>query len=227
MPTVMITGSNRGIGLEFVRQYAAAGWKVIATCRNPIGVGELATVDGDIEVHGLDVSDPYQIERLTKDLDGVAIDLLLNSAGIFGPKGYELADVDYREWMQVMDINVFSPLKISMAFLPHVTMSDQKKIVTVSSKLGSIADNTSGGNTIYRTSKAAVNSVMRGLAAELKDQKISVRMLHPGWVRTDMGGDGADISTQESVQGMRAVIDDLDLSSTGMFYNYDGNELPW
>lgn len=227
MPTVFITGSNRGLGLEFVRQYADAGWKVIATCRDPIGVGELATIDGDIEVHGLDVSDSYQTNRLAKDLEGVPIDLLLNSAGIFGPKGYELADIDYPEWMKVFDVNVFSPLKISMAFLPNVVLSDQKKIVTVSSKMGSIASNTGGGNTIYRSSKTAVNSVMRGLAAELKDQKVSVRVLHPGWVRTDMGGDSADISAEESVTGMREVIDDLALSSTGMFFNYDGSELPW
>ena len=227
MPTAFITGTNRGIGLEFVRQYAAAGWKVIATCRNPIGVGELATLEGDIEVHGLDVSDPYQLDRLAKDLEGVGFDLLLNNAGIFGPKGYELADVDYQEWAKVMDINVFSPLKVSMAFLDNVAQSDQKKIVTVSSKMGSIADNTGGGNTIYRTSKAAVNSVMRGLAADLKDKQIAVRMVHPGWVRTDMGGDGADISAQESVTGMRSVIDGLTLSSTGKFYNYDGTELPW
>ena len=223
----MITGSNRGIGLEFVRQYAQAGWKVIATCRTPIGVGELATVEGDIEVHGLDVTDPYQIDRLAKDLDGVAVDVLINNAGVFGPRSYELADIDYQEWMKVIDINVFSPLKVSLAFAPHVARSKLRKLITVSSKMGSIALDSSGNDLIYRSSKTAVNSVMRGVAAQFRDQKIAVRMLHPGWVQTDMGGATADIPVSESVRGMCRTIDDLDMSSTGGFYNYDGSEIPW
>lgn len=227
MPNVLITGANRGIGLEFVRQYARTGWKVIATCRNPIGVGELATVDGEIEVHGLDVLDPFSIDRLAKDLADMPIDVLINNAGIYGPKGYGLDDIDYQEWMKVLEVNVFSPLKVSMALLSNVTSSEHKKIITLSSKMGSIASNTGGGNTIYRTSKAAVNSVMRGLAAEVRDRGVAVRMLHPGWVRTDMGGPSADLSAEESVNGMRQVIDALTVSSTGGFYNYDGTEIPW
>jgi len=227
VPTVMITGSNRGIGLEFVRQYAQAGWKVIATCRTPIGVGDLAKVEGDIEVHGLDVSDQYSIDRLARDLGDVAIDVLINNAGVFGPRSYALADIDYQEWMKVIDTNVFSPLKIGLAFAPHLARSTQRKLITVSSKMGSIELNTSGDNMIYRSSKAAVNAVMRGLAANLRDQKIAVRMLHPGWVQTDMGGSGADITVTESVSGMRKVIDSLDMAATGSFYNYDGSELPW
>ncbi len=223
----MITGSNRGIGLEFVRQYAASGWKVIATCRTPIGVGELATIAGDIEVHGLDVSDPYQINHLAKDLGDTPLDVLINSAGIFGPKGYTTADIDYQEWMKVIDINVFSPLKVSLAFADHVARSEHKKIITISSMMGSIGANTGGGDTIYRSSKSAVNSVMRGFAAEVKGRHIAVRVLHPGWVRTDMGGASADLSAEESVRGMRAVIDSLELSSSGTFYNYNGTELPW
>jgi len=124
----MITGANRGIGLEFVRQYAALGWQVIATCRNPIGVGDLAKVEGNIEVHGLDVTDQYSIARLAKDLDGMEIDLLLNSAGIFGPRNYIFNDIEYSEWMKVFDTNIFSPLKICSAFLPHVLKSNQKKM---------------------------------------------------------------------------------------------------
>lgn len=227
MPTVMITGSNRGIGLELVRQYADDGWKVIATCRSPIGVGELATLDGDIEVHGLDVSDQYQINRLAKDLHGVPIDVLINSAGIFGPKEYSLDEIDYQEWMKVFDVNVFSPLKVSLAFAENIASSDQKKLITISSIMGSIADNTSGGNTIYRTSKAAVNSVMRGLAADFLEQSIAVRVLHPGWVQTDMGGSNAAITPAQSVKGMRSVIDELSLKGTGTYINYDGKELPW
>ncbi len=227
MPTVLITGSNRGIGLEFVRQYAKEGWKVIATCRTPIGVGELATVEGDIEVHGLDVSDPYSIDRLAKDLDSVALDVVINNAGVFGPKGYSLDEIDYQEWMKVFDVNVFSPLKVSLAFADHMARSQQKKLITISSLMGSIENNTSGGNTIYRSSKTAVNSVMRGLTAEFRDKGIAVRVLHPGWVQTDMGGANADITTEQSVSGMRSVIDELSMASTGTFYDYAGNELPW
>ena len=223
----MITGANRGIGLEFVRQYAALGWQVIATCRNPIGVGDLAKVEGNIEVHGLDVTDQYSIARLAKDLDGMEIDLLLNSAGIFGPRNYIFNDIEYSEWMKVFDTNIFSPLKICSAFLPHVLKSDQKKMVTVSSIMGSIGQNTGGGNYIYKSSKAAVNQVMRCLANDLLVKKVAIRLLHPGWVKTDMGGEGADITAEVSVSGMRSVIDDLNIQSTGAFYNYDGAIIPW
>jgi NAD(P)-dependent dehydrogenase (short-subunit alcohol dehydrogenase family) len=223
----MITGANRGIGIEFVRQYAAVGWKVIATCRNPIGVGDLAKVEGNIEVHGLDVTDQYSIARLAKDLDGMAIDLLLNSAGVFGPRNYTFNDLEYSEWMKVFDTNIFSPLKICSAFLPHVLKSDQKKMVTVSSIMGSIGQNTGGGNYIYKSSKAAVNQVMRCLANDLLVKKVAIRLLHPGWVKTDMGGEGADITAEVSVSGMRSVIDDLNIQSTGTFNNYDGTIIPW
>ena len=223
----MITGANRGIGLEFVRQYAALGWQVIATCRNPIGVGDLAKVEGNIEVHGLDVTDQYSIARLAKDLDGMEIDLLLNSAGIFGPRNYTFNDIEYSEWMKVFDTNIFSPLKICSTFLPHVLKSDQKKMVTVSSIMGSIGQNTGGGNYIYKSSKAAVNQVMRCLANDLLVKKVAIRLLHPGWVKTDMGGEGADITAEVSVSGMRSVIDDLNIQSTGTFNNYDGTIIPW
>lgn len=223
----MITGASRGIGLELVRQYAADGWKVIATCRTPIGVGELARIEGDIEVHGLDVNNTHQLDRLAKDLDGAAIDVLINSAGILGPRGVPYDEIDNMEWMKVMETNVYSPLKVCAAFVPHVLRSEQKKMVTVSSIMGSIESNTSGGMYIYRSSKSAVNSVMRSLAYDLKEQGISVRVLHPGWVKTDMGGESADIDVVQSVSGIRSVIDGLSLSTTGQFYNYDGSELPW
>lgn len=223
----MITGANRGIGLEFVRQYAALGWQVIATCRSPIGVGDLAKVEGNIEVHGLDVTDQYSIARLATDLDGMAIDLLLNSAGIFGPRNYTFNDIDYSEWKKVFDTNIFSPSKICSVFLPHVLKSNQKKMVTISSIMGSIGQNTGGGNYIYKSSKTAVNQVMRCLANDLLEKNVAICLLHPGWVKTDMGGEGADITTEVSVSGMRSVIDDLGIQSTGSFYNYDGTVIPW
>jgi len=226
MPTVLITGANRGIGLEFARQYGAEGWQVIATCRNPIGVGELATIQGDIQIHGLDVSDARQLERLATELKDTKIDLLINNAGVYGPRGYAPGDVDLREWHQTFEINAMSPLLVSMAFVPHVEAAGGK-IVTLSSKMGSMEDNTSGGNYIYRSSKAATNAVMKSLANDLSANSIPVCVMHPGWVETDMGGPNALISTETSVTGMRQVIENLDMTTTGVFFNYDGTIVPW
>jgi len=226
MPTVLITGANRGIGLEFARQYGADGWQVIATCRNPIGVGELATIEGNIQIHGLDVTDTRQRERLANELEGTTIDVLINNAGIYGPKGYGPGDIDLRDWHQTLEVNAMTPLLVSMAFVPHVVAAGGK-IVTLSSKMGSMEDNTSGGNYIYRSSKAAANAVMKSLANDLSSKSIPVGVMHPGWVETDMGGPNALISTETSVTGMRQVIEKLDMASTGNFFNYDGAKVPW
>jgi len=226
MPTVFITGANRGLGLEFTRQYAAAGYTVIATCRNPIGVGELASIPGDIHVHGLEVTSGAQLARLADDLAETPIDILINNAGIFGPRGCGPAEIDLSQWHNVMEINAMTPLLVSAAFSRNVAAT-QGKIITISSNMGGMTNNTSGGDYIYRSSKAAVNAVMKSLSIDLKDKSISVGLIHPGWVKTDMGGDGADITVEESVSGMRRVIEDLSMSSTGCFFNYDGTTRPW
>jgi len=226
MPTVFITGANRGIGLEFTRQYGAAGYTVIATCRNPIGVGELATISGDIQVHGLEVTDRAQLARLADSLSEIPFDILINNAGVYGPRDYDPAEVDLNEWHRALEINAMSPLLVSTAFVQNVAAA-QGKIATITSKMGSMADNTSGGSYIYRSSKAALNAVMKSLANDLQSKSIPVCVLHPGWVQTDMGGESALISTETSVSGMRQVIDDLSMSTTGLFYNYDGMEIPW
>ncbi len=229
MPTVFITGANRGIGLEFARQYAAAGYTVIATCRTPLGVGELATIPGDIQVHGLEVTSGAQMARLADDLSDVPFDILINNAGIYGPRSYDPSDVDINEWHKVMEINVMTPLLVSAAFGQNVS-AGHGKIATVSSKMGSMGamgDSASGGQYIYRSSKAAVNAVMKSLSLDLQGKSIPVCVMHPGWVKTDMGGDGADITVETSVSGMRQVIDDLSMTTTGQFFNYDGTELPW
>lgn len=226
MPTVFITGANRGIGLEFTRQYAAAGYTVIATCRNPLGVGELGTIEGDIQVHGLEVTSGAQMARLADDLAEVPFDILINNAGIYGPRAYDPAEVDIAEWHKVMEVNVMTPLLVSAAFVRNVAAA-HGKIATLSSKMGSMTDNTSGGSYIYRSSKAALNAVMKSLSIELQGKSIPVCMLHPGWVKTDMGGENALITTETSVNGLRQVIDDLSMTTTGRFFNYDGAEIPW
>ena len=227
MPSVLITGANRGLGLEFTRQYAADGWRVFAACRDPAGARDLAAVEGDVSAETLDVDDGPQVAALANKLSGQPIDVLINNAGIYGPKDVTRDTVDYDAWGQVFRTNAMSPLAVSAAFAANVAQGGQKKIITLSSIMGSIAENDSSGDFIYRSSKAAVNAVMKSLAGDLKSEGITVAVLHPGWVRTDMGGPDASIEAPESVTGMRAVIAGLKESDSGRFLNYDGTKIPW
>lgn len=226
MTTVMITGANRGLGLEFVRQYVADGCTVIATCRNPDAADDLNSISG-VKVHELNVTDLDAVGKLAAKLKGTAIDVLINNAGIYGPKGYTLAELDFGIWEQVLRTNTLAPLRVAQCFAPHVAASKTKCIATLSSKMGSMADNTSGGSYIYRSSKAALNAVMKSLSHDLASQGVISLILHPGWVRTDMGGAGGLIDAKQSVTGMRDVIAQTRLSRSGAFYNYDGTEIPW
>ena len=223
----MITGSNRGLGLECARQYANEGWRVIATCRNPGNAIKLASLKGELEIHALDISDHGQILSLADSLREEAIDLLFNNAGIFDPSPSQLVDIDYNAWENFIRVNVMSPLMVCATFSDHVAASDLKKIAIMSSKMGSIDDNNSGGSYIYRSSKAALNAVMKSLSIDLAPRGISVAILHPGWVRTDMGGPNGLIDAPESVNGLLKVIKDLNLKNSGRFYSYDGSEIAW
>jgi len=227
MPTVLITGANRGLGLEFARQYAADGWHVIATCRDPANARDLKKMDGSIEIHALDVTDHAQVQDLARTLKRKAIDLLLNSAGIYGPRPVPFGDVDYEAWAEVFNVNAMAPLKVCECFVDHVARSDLKLMVAVSSRMGSIGGNDTGASYIYRSSKAALNQVMKTLSIDLAPREITVVVLHPGWVRTDMGGPSAQIDALESVTGMHKVIAGLDRADNGRFFNYDGTEIPW
>ena len=227
MPTVFITGANRGIGLEFARQYGTDGWTVIATCRNPITPGQLATIPGDIQVHGLDVNVHEQVNRLGQDLDDTAIDVLINNAGIFGPRGMSAENMDYIKWEQVLRTNTLSPLKVATTFAKNLAAGQQKKLVTISSMMGSITQGNRGSDYIYRSSKAAVNMVMRNFSADAPGQNLIVANFHPGWVQTDMGGSGAAITPTESVIGLRKCIAGLTKEDTGKYFNYDGNPIAW
>lgn len=227
MPTCLITGANRGLGLEFARQYLADGWTVIATCRAPLHAADLASLQGSIQIHPLDVTDFAQVEALGRTLAKQPIDVLINNAGIYGPRNVTHETVAYRDWPQVMRTNVAAPLKMSSVFLGGVCKSGQKKIVAISSKMGSMTDNTSGGAYLYRSSKAALNAVMKSFSIDVRGSGVTVALLHPGWVRTDMGGPSALIEASESVTGMRRVIDGLTPEKSGRFFNYDGEEVPW
>jgi len=227
MPTVFITGANRGVGLEFARQYGADGWTVIATCRNPIAPGELASIAGDIQVHGLDVNNHPQVDRLAQDLNGVKIDVLINNAGIFGPRSMGAADMDYAQWEAVIRTNALAPLKVASTFAAHVAAGDQRRLITISSMMGSIAQAGGGSDYIYRSSKAAVNMVMRTFSGDPLARDLIVANFHPGWVQTEMGGAGAAISPEKSVAGLRKSIAGLSKSDSGKFFNYDGKPYPW
>ncbi len=227
MPTCLITGANRGIGLEFVKQYAADGWRVHGTCRRPEAAERLKEVAGDVQVHPLDVTDFARIEALARKLGGEAIDLLINNAGIYGPRLTPYEAIDYAAWAEVLRVNTMAPVKVSAVFAEMVAKSGLKRIVAITSQMGSIADNSSGGSYIYRSSKAGLNAAMKSLAHDLTGKKITVAVLHPGWVRTDMGGSGATIDPFESVAGLRQVIDGLRFEDGCRFLAYDGRELPW
>lgn len=230
MSNVLVSGANRGLGLEMVRQYAEAGWRVFACCRDPGRAPDLELLsertEGRVSIHQLDVADHGQIEGLAAALRGEAIDVLLNNAGTFGDRG-GFGAVDYGRWAEAFRINSMGPLKMAEAFVEHVARSQRRVIANVSSLMGSCGDNESGGSYVYRSSKAALNMVTVSLARDLGRRGIVAVVLHPGWVRTDMGGPEAPLDVTTSVTGMRNVLDMLSPTDTGKFYNYDGEPLPW
>lgn len=226
MPTVVITGANRGIGLEFARQYAADGWTVIATCRdlsNPSGLADVAGV----ELFALSVDDPASIKAFAGALKGRSIDLLINNAGIMGPDlaAQSKDGIDVEGWMQTMKVNALAPLLLAQALRP--LLSAGAKLATVSSQLGSVTENESGGMYAYRASKAAINMGNRSLAADWRDDGITCIVMHPGWVQTDMGGPKAPVTPPDSVAGMRRVIAAAGPGDSGAFFAYDGRRIPW
>lgn len=232
MKTVLITGANRGIGLEFVRQYALDGWRIIACCRNPTSADTLnrlvAQHPDRISIFPLDIANYSQIEQLAQTLSGETIDLLINNAGVYPPKsGDAFGRTDYEAWAHTFAVNTMAPLKMTEAFLQLISRSSLRTIVTITSKMGSIADNRGGGSYIYRSSKAGVNIVMKSLSIDLSPQQITTVLLHPGWVKTDMGGPNGLISAEQSVTGMRRVISNLTFEDSGKFYAFDGQIVPW
>ena len=239
MPTILITGASRGLGLEFVRQYAGDGWQVIACARDLARTPELGALAaesaGRVSVHALDIADHAAIDALANRTAGAPIDVLLNNAGTMGRHSFaekgmtiqRFGESDYADWVEIMRINVFAPMKMAEAFVEHVAASAQKKIVTLTSIVGSIGQNTFGSLYAYRSSKAAANCVMHAMAMDLKKRGIVAVPMHPGWVRTDIGGSRAELDVVQSVSGMRRVIAGLTAESSGRFFQWDGREVPW
>ena len=226
MPRVLITGANRGLGLEFARQYGAAGDRVFATCRRPEASPDLKALDGEVSVHGLNVTDLGAVETLAGELEGEAIDILVNNAGILTP-GQRMGTIDYAAWEEELRVNTIGPMAVAKAFLPHLERGEGRRMAFISSTMGSIGENTSGGYYLYRSSKAALNAAVRSLAIDLATRGVIVLLFHPGWVRTDMGGPGAAIDAEVSVRGLRRLIEAAGPEDSGRFMTYAGKHVPW
>ncbi len=222
--TVLITGANRGIGLELARQYSADGWQVIGTARRPDAADDLR--DLDVTVMQLDVTDQASVEQLAADLDGQSIDVLINNAGIL-PMVRSISEIDYDEFNRTIAVNTVGPIRVTRALLPNLRASEMKKIINTTSILGSISRKTSGGFYGYSESKAALNMFTRSLAAELKPEGFICIVIHPGWVQTDMGGPSAPVTPEKSASGIRNVIANLTAEGSGEFWTFEGQQLPW
>ena len=230
MPTVFITGANRGLGLEFVTQYANLGWQVIACYRNrenSLDLISIAEKNENITIYRLDVTKEDQINQLSDYFRGKEIDILIHNAGIDGNRCESLGTMNMMEWMNVMITNTISPVLVTQALVENLKIGKHKTIVGMTSIMASIDDNQSGGRYSYRASKAALNQVIRTLSVDLSDEKIKALAIHPGWVQTDMGGVNAKISPNESVKSMIELINKCTDTDSGSFLLYDGTRLPW
>ncbi|WP_316858760.1 SDR family oxidoreductase [uncultured Cohaesibacter sp.] len=230
MKQCLITGANRGIGLELARSYLRRGWHIHACCRNPQKAGDLHQLVADnlgkVTLHSLDVTKDVAVAALAETLKGKPIDLLINNAGIKGSDRQSLDDVDYGEWAEVFAVNTMAPLRVVQALLPNLKASDNAKIVTISSQLGALSY-PGGGRYVYRSTKGAVNMVMTLLARDLKPEGITCLLFHPGWVKTDMGGEQADITARESAEGIASTTDNMGLKDTGRFLKWNGESHDW
>lgn len=222
MPTILITGANRGLGLEFAKQYAADGWRVLATLRDPLQGAALSATGAEIYV--CDVSSPAQISQLANTLRGVQLDILLANAGQY-PDRDGLGAVEAESFLQGMAVNALAPVLLAQAFLPALT--GRKIIAALSSKMGSIAENTTGGSYAYRASKAALNMAYKSLSLDPAAQDAIVVLLSPGWVQTDMGGAQAPLAPPQAIAGMRKVLAEVTRHQSGAFIHYDGSTIAW
>lgn len=222
MKTAVITGANRGIGLELARQLGDRGYRIIAVCRE--ASPDLKALDAQVE-EGIDITDRASLEDLANRLRGTRIDLLVNNAGLLIPSSLDSIEDEIDNWRAQYEVNSLGPLRVTRALLNH--LNDGGKVAIVSSRVGSIADNGSGGAWAYRMSKAAVNMAGVTLAHELRDREIAVGLLHPGFVRTDMTGGQGHVDPAEAAAGLVERIDELSMETTGSFRHANGETLPW
>lgn len=232
MPSVLITGSNRGLGLEWAHQYAAAAWRVYATCRHPAEAAELrklAAQHPKLSLHRLDVTRQEVVLALAEGLRDEAIDILVNNAGVYLEKFNDTAGagLSYDAWLETLTVNTLGPMRVTEAFTDHIARGKRRLVIAITSHMGSIGEIDSPGSYYYRSSKAALNAGMKGLSLALRSRGIGVLLLHPGWVQTRMGGPGAQLTTAQSVRAMRTLAEKFTLADTGRFLRYNGTEIPW
>lgn len=236
MKTVLITGANRGLGLEFARQYVADGWETLATARQLSKADELRQVaakHAGLSLHELDVRSHESVQRLAGKLNGKPIDLLLHNAGIYPREGQNVGQIDYNGWRETMEINLFGVMGLTEALLKNVAASERKQIAAISTGMSSLRGVESGPvgkawtSYQYRTSKTALNMALSLLAKELEPRGISVAIIDPGWVKTDMGGPGAQLTPEQSISGIRKVLAGEPKGISGKFLGYDGVVRPW
>jgi NAD(P)-dependent dehydrogenase (short-subunit alcohol dehydrogenase family) len=225
MTTILITGANRGIGLEFVKQYAGEA-NIIACCREPAKADALKAVKGNIRIMALEVTDAASVAALARDLKGEAIDILINNAGIGGPRDAKPNTLDVDAWLNVFKVNSIAPMLVAYGLRDNLLKGKDKKLVTITSLLGSTANN-AGGMQPYRATKAAVNNLMHGLSKEWAGDGIVVGIFHPGWVQTDMGGKSAPVVVEDSVRGLRARITELNAKNSGTYRDFENKEIAW
>ena len=230
MARILITGANRGLGLEFVERYLESGDDVIATYRNEESSFDLINMRDErsnLKLLHLDVSSKKSLNSFAENLGDSPIDIFINNAGVYGPRNSSFENVDEENWIPAIKVNAIAPLLLTQLIIKNIRAGTDKKLIYITSKMGSIDDNKGGGAYVYRSSKTALNAVVKSLSVDLKNENIAVALIHPGWVKTDMGGPNALIERDTSVRGMTEVISNLDISSTGNFYNYDGSIIPW
>lgn len=234
--TVLVTGANRGLGLEYCRQLAAAGWQVLAGTRNPEGataLRELArTNPGRVRVLQLDVVDGREVETLAMELRGTRLDMLINNAGSFGPEGspggmryQSLAHMDYGIWRDILEVNLLAPFRLTVALAPSLRLAARPVVIMLSSDLGSIANNRMGQSHAYRSSKAGLNMLTKGMANEWRD--LIIVSMAPGWCKTELGGEEAEIDPAESVRAQVRTFALLDASHSGQFLDRFGVQVAW
>jgi len=231
MNSILVTGSNRGLGLEWVRQFADDQWRVFATCRYPSEATELnrlAAQYPNIVVYRLDVTSHEDLYALRRELKAEPMDILLNNAGTYLEKGeLSLGHINYEDWTRTLQVNTLGAVRVTEGFVGQLSRGHKRLVVVTSSHMGSITDIASPGSYYYRSSKAALNAAAISLSIELKSKNIGLLIVHPGAVRTRMGGPESLLDPQDSVKAMRVLLDRFTLSQSGKFLRYDGSEIPW
>lgn len=227
METVLITGASRGIGLELTKKFLDLKYNVISTYRvKPSRELEALLKYESLSIVELEVTDEVSISHFKNHLLGIQVDILINNAGVKGADDQSMEEITQKDWLNTFAINSIAPLMISRAVLNNMENSPRPRIITISSQMGALQSD-SIGLYAYRSSKAAVNKVMKVLSLELKDKSVAVCLIHPGWVATDMGGENADISAIDSASGIAKIAQELTMDDTGKFFTWEGNEHPW